>query len=255
MLYGVTFQGGADNYGTLYAVSPSTTAPRYSILHRFGAKGDGISPTEANLAVDAQGNLYGATGGGGLHVSGGLAGDGTVYEMQYVNGGWKEQVLYAFNGTYGGSTDLGQPASNVVLDSKGNIYGCAVQGGTYDDGGIFMLTPPATPGGAWTETIIASFGNVPGGPIAFGASYGCGVTLDSATGQLLGTTVLGGTSNKGTIFELTPPAQGQSGWTLSVIHSFTGVKPDGANPAAPPLEVNGVFYGGTQTGSFYEFTP
>jgi uncharacterized repeat protein (TIGR03803 family) len=64
-----------------------------------------------------------------------------------------------------------------------------------------------------------------------------GLIFDAA-GNLYGTTSDGGTSNSGTLFELTPAAGGT--WTEKVLHSFSGGA-DGTHPyaglifdAAPP---------------------
>ena len=148
--YGTTRVGGiptgnqSDPYGdhgggTVYGIDPSTTTLRYGVLHKFAGPGDGLFPTIGNLAVDAQGNLYGQTYGGGAN------GVGTVYTMRYVEGGWQEQILYSFKPAH----DLDYPAGNVVLDADGALYGCA-ETGAYRHGGIFRLAPPATPGAATT---------------------------------------------------------------------------------------------------------
>ena len=67
-------------------------------------------------------------------------------------------------------------------------------------------------------------------------------------GEFYGTTWKGGTSGYGTIFKLTPPANGQSAWTKTVLHNFTS-KPDGAYPWAGLIHGgNGNFYGTTNQG-------
>ena len=67
-------------------------------------------------------------------------------------------------------------------------------------------------------------------------------------GVYYGTTDVGGASGNGTVFELMPPAAGQSGWSQKVIHKFTG-PPDGATPSSGLLlGKNGVLYGVTGTG-------
>lgn len=65
--------------------------------------------------------------------------------------------------------------------------------------------------------------------------------------MLYGTTYNGGTSNKGTVFTLTPPTTTGGPWTEAVLHSFTGS--DGSNPHAPVvMDSNGVLYGTTLGG-------
>jgi hypothetical protein len=53
---------------------------------------------------------------------------------------WKEKVLYSFQG----GADAGSvPAGGVVFDQQGNRYGV-----TSDEGGVYLLAPPAKPRGA-----------------------------------------------------------------------------------------------------------
>jgi uncharacterized repeat protein (TIGR03803 family) len=61
-----------------------------------------------------------------------------------------------------------------------------------------MLTPPGTPGGTWTETVLHKFTNG-----ADGAQPGASLAIDS-TGLLYGTAYNGGTGSAGTVFSLTP---------------------------------------------------
>src|SRR5689334_3363596 len=64
------------------------------VIHTFHGGKDGIGP-EAAPILDAAGNLYGTTYGGGSQDCGG--GCGTVYELNpKAGGGWTEKVLHAF---------------------------------------------------------------------------------------------------------------------------------------------------------------
>jgi hypothetical protein len=255
-LYGGTGAQGDDDYtgdGVAYLISQSTTDPDYAIVHRFGAAGDGINPTMGNLAVDAQGRLYGET------INGGASNLGTVFMLQHLSGGggWQEQVIYSFQP----GTDVSTPAANVVLDAKGNLYGCA-QGGTHGQGGIFELTPPVQSGGAWQETVLYNFGDRHNDPVAEfvymsedQGAYGCGITLDPKTNLIVGQSWGGGTRNLGTVFTLTPPASGQTSWTESIGHNFADGR-GSRHPYEPLAEVGGVYYGGGgDDNEIYAFTP
>src|SRR5438874_771999 len=61
--YGTAYAGGNDSMGVVYKVAPDGTQ---TVLHSFtgGAK-DGAFPTNAGLAMDRAGNLYGMTQFGG----------------------------------------------------------------------------------------------------------------------------------------------------------------------------------------------
>jgi uncharacterized repeat protein (TIGR03803 family) len=78
---------------------------------------------------------------------------------------------------------------------------------------VFELTPPATLGGAWSESILHSFtgGSDGGYPYA---------GLFDAAGNLYGTTGGGGATNRGTVFALAPPAPKGATWSERVLYSF-----------------------------------
>ena len=63
-----------------------------TILYRFYGDPDGKYPV-GRLATGPQGNLFGATGGGGAN---GPLGSGTVFELKRTERGWKEHVLFDF---------------------------------------------------------------------------------------------------------------------------------------------------------------
>ena len=46
----------------------------------------------------------------------------------------------------------GYPQAGLIADSKGNLFGTTYVGGASGVGTVFELSPPATAGGAWTET-------------------------------------------------------------------------------------------------------
>src|SRR5580700_8521561 len=87
-LYGTTQNGGPSNAGTVFKVDPSG---RKTILYSFTGSTDGAYPMAA-VVLDAKGNLYGTTSGGGLYSFGGY---GTVFKVDPAG---KETVLYTFMG-------------------------------------------------------------------------------------------------------------------------------------------------------------
>jgi uncharacterized repeat protein (TIGR03803 family) len=157
--------------------------------------------------------------------------------VPYLLAAGPEKVLYGFQGGNDGS----EPKGGLIADAFGNLYGTTFYGGGHEDvGTIFQLTPPASPGGAWTETVLHSFSDLPGGwdPWA-------GLVSDKS-GNLYGTTWLGGTSGDcGVVFKL-EPATG----TYTVIHNFAcDTINDGGEPRADlTIDSAGNLYGTTTVG-------
>ena len=66
--------------------------------------------------------------------------------------------------------------------------------------------------------------------------------------MLYGTTTLGGISNEGSVFSLTPPVPPSSSWTVNFLHTFTGG--GGALPYdAVAIGRDGILYGTTYAGN------
>jgi uncharacterized repeat protein (TIGR03803 family) len=151
-------------------------------------------------------------------------------------------VLYSFAG---GGDGENPEFGNLVVGAGGVLYGTTLNGGEYGKGTVFSLTPPASQGAAWTESVLFSFfyrsGESPGG----------GLAIDKA-GNLYGTTSYGGNATKGlgTVFQLAPPADAGSPWKFTELHTFTN--PNGIVPMAGVTidPDNKVIYG-TTSGFYY----
>jgi uncharacterized repeat protein (TIGR03803 family) len=83
------------------------------------------------LVRDAQGNLYGATVGGGANNQ------GTVFKLTASG---KETTLYGFC-SQADCTDGASPYAGLSLDAQGNLYGTTRVGGANNYGTIFKLAP------------------------------------------------------------------------------------------------------------------
>ena len=241
-LYGTTGSGGLYGHGTVFELSPDTNGTwTEKTLHNFSGK-DGVLP-RASLIFDKAGNLYGTTDQGGSTISSSLCspqGCGTVFELKHrADGSWAEKVLhnFDFNGIDGFA-----PVASVAFDSAGNLYGTAEEGGAYNFGILFELTPK--PHGEWTETILHNF-NQDG---TDGIFPGSGLFFD-ASGNLYGTTSGGGPGGGGTAFEFSPGSNGT--WTETFLHDF-GFGTDGSVPWGNlTLDANGNVYGVGQGGGAY----
>ena len=209
---------------TLFMLSGLLSAQRTeTVLYKFCPDGephcpDGEAPWSGALAADSQGSLYGTTFYGGAH------GEGVVYRLSPPPGGhgsWTETVLYSFC-SLSRCTDGKLPYSGVILDAEGNLYGTTSAGGAGINGGVvYELSPPPGGDGAWTETVLYSFclhyQSCPDG----GQPHS-GLVFDSR-GNLYGTTHVGGATNSGTVYELSPPPGGHGQWTEQVIYIFCPV--------------------------------
>lgn len=239
-LYGTTSDRlcGGQSKGVVFELAPKTGGGwSKKTLHHFdNTPNDGTFPT-AGLVLDKAGNLYGTTTEGGTSTNC-ASGCGTVFELSRGAGGvWTETILYNFTS----GTDGYYPASGVVIDAAGNLYGTA-NGSTYGDGTVFELSPAT--GGGWTETTLHIFnhnnkdGSLPNG-----------VVLNA--GNLYGTTQQGGTLAEGTVFELSPATGG--GWTETVLHNFVDKNnDDGTYPVSSVIfDSAGNLYGTTTSGGTY----
>jgi uncharacterized repeat protein (TIGR03803 family) len=250
-LYGTTLVSAGFGSGTVFELTPPSAGGAWTetILYTFIGEGDGAYPYAAP-AIGKSGGLFGTTDAGGTSLS------GTAYELTPPSGGaggaWTETVLHSFSNTGGDGTG---PYAGLIPGKGGVFYGTTASGGAYSGGTVFELTPGS--GGAWTETVLYSFTGQNGDGRYPNASLTAG-----ANGSLYGTTESGGTSNAGTVFELTPPAAGQGGaWTETVLYSFTGGN-DGGKPLAPlALGTGGALFGTTSIGGtavngvVFELTP
>lgn len=231
-LYGTTFFGGTgtgcdiyfDGCGTVFNLDVSGAE---TVLHSFGGAHDGWNPT-ARLILDVAGDLYGTTGYGGVH------GHGTVFMVDKAG---NETIVHSF----AGGTDGARPNAGLVQDAEGNFYGTTQYGGRGCDGQgcgtVFRISADGR------ETVLYRFADGQDGASPLG-----GVALDSS-GNIYGTTWLGGVYSYGTVFKI------DSCGHEKVVHSFAGGS-DGANPLdAPVLDTAGNLYGTTAAGGASGTTP
>lgn len=188
--YGVAEIGGQYGWGTVFKLSPASGGGwNFTTLYAFQGQPDAGGPY-GGLIADANGNLYGTT------YYGGANGAGAVFKVgpaANAKGGWRDAVLYSFQG----ASDGGNPTSTLVFDATHNLYGTTTAGGDPDCqcGVAFELSLGQ---GGWTEMVLHTFGTFPDGAVP-----GYGLTPDGA-GNYLGSTLIGGNDNQGTVYELTP---------------------------------------------------
>ena len=258
-LYGTAW-GGSTGQGIVYKLTSSKSGWKQTILYTFTGGSDGGVPW-SGVTLDAAGNLYGTTAGGGKSLCFESAPCGVVYKLSFVPGaGWKETVLHSFSGKDGAG-----PRATPMLDAVGNLYGTTPYGGWVSQKGFcgmlgcgvaYKLSRVT---GGWKETVLHTFvgGTADGGfPVAGLVSDASGI-LYGATANGGGYIVCAGASGCGVVFELAPSSNGT--WTESILHRFNGR--DGAGPyATPALDASGNIYGtagsgGNGFGTAYELSP
>lgn len=241
-LYGTTNLAGTDSAcscGAVFELSPPsvpTGAWTETILYSFkGGNDDGESP-EGSLTFDKAGNLYGTT------LEGGPGSTGTVFELSppAAKGGvWVEKVLFFFPST---GKQGKWPSGSLIFDGKRNLYGTTESGGTIQGcicGTVFEMTPPATQGGDWTESVLYTFGTATND----GLDPGPGLVLRS--GALYGVTQVGGTTQAGIVFEL---ASTDGVWTENILYTFPGGSGGSAPRGGLIFDTPGNLYGTVRAG-------
>jgi uncharacterized repeat protein (TIGR03803 family) len=276
-LYGSASIDGIYGYGAVFELSPGIRGASWTetTLYSFTGGTDGSQPS-SGVIMDAAGNLYGTT------PYGGSAGNGTVFELIPSGGGWTERVIYNVNTSlYAGLTldahgnifglsettvfELspngkggwsptvihtftsnktvgkigGAPNGTLVFDKAGNLYGTRTGNGAYGDGLVFELTPDKS--GKWIGKNLYTFTGKNGD----GARPVAGVVFD-ASGNIYGTTIVGGAYNDGTVYELVAPV-GKGSYQEQVLWNFNST--DGYQPEyGLILDSAGNLYGTTPYG-------
>ena len=166
----------------------SAGAQRFRTIYSFGSGSDGNVPT--GITLSATGKLYGTT------VFGGNANSGTLLSVDVAG---NETILHSFNPTVDGQS----PFASVLVANDGALYGTTSAGGTYGSGTIYKYDA------AGNFSTLYHFGtqvNDGVGPLS--------TLIEDASGNLYGTTQIGGASNAGTVFKLEPSL------TETILHNF-----------------------------------
>jgi uncharacterized repeat protein (TIGR03803 family) len=122
--YGTIDNGGANNDGIIYKITPSGVM---TLLYSFDtATGD--SPW-GNLLQANDSYIYGTTAGGGANS------EGTIYRFDPADPVNSFTVLHDF----AGGSDGAEPFSGLIQASDGKLYGTTELGGTNDWGTIYVL--------------------------------------------------------------------------------------------------------------------
>ncbi|MES2661052.1 MAG: choice-of-anchor tandem repeat GloVer-containing protein [Verrucomicrobiota bacterium] len=208
--YGTTERGGTSVFdGTVFKMTPAgvlTTLVNFKGV--FGSSNKGSNPV-GGLVPGPDGSFYGVTSGGGSH------GSGTVFKMTST-GALTTLVNFKYNDPAGKGSG---PTAGLVFGSDGNFYGTTYSGGMFDQGTVFRMTP------AGVLTTLVHFTG--GGPVNKGGKPWAKL-VEGIDGNFYGTTALGGASDNGTVFKMTPAG------ALTTLVEFTdkGSINKGSYPAA-----------------------
>jgi uncharacterized repeat protein (TIGR03803 family) len=186
---------------------------------------NGANPYSA-MVQGYDGNFYGTT------LKGGTFDSGTVFRVTPQGA---LTTLYSFC-TNPSCFDGAYPFASLFQASDGNLYGTTQEGGFQNAGTIFRIAENGKPASVYSFCAQANCndGISPSG------------VVEGTDGNFYGTTSLGGTTDMGTVFRITPSGK------LTTIYTFCsqgGACPDGSSPGGGLVQASdGNFYGITEQG-------
>ena len=207
--------GLAASSGAVLTVTPITASGTVlTTVYSFTGGNDGANPNA--LLRFSWRRFLGTTQHGGP----GLA--GTIY---YLAGSGVVTRLHSFNGVTDGAT----PFSPLAQGPDGTWYGTTLQGGAFDNGTVFRMTPDAA-----VSNLVSL--NITNGDLPY-----AGLTPGN-DGYLYGTTYQGGAGGRGTVFKMS------TGGVMTTLFSFANGPEGGHVAAGLLLGSDGNFYGATYKG-------
>ncbi len=193
-LYGTAVSTQSGHLGCIYKVGK--TGSPMTVLHLFTGAADGSAPTSA-LTKGPDGFLYGMTENGGLQDY------GTIFRIS--NSGSKTTLFQFGSGTGMYSANGVHPKGPLLFGKDGKIYGMTSLGGTYWQGVVFRINVNGS-----GYQVLYHFNGING-------AQPQGRLIQDTTQTLYGMTMLGGTSNMGTIFKI-----GSNGVGFQKLLDFNG---------------------------------
>jgi uncharacterized repeat protein (TIGR03803 family) len=239
-LYGAAYGGGGLGFcdyggcGTVFELTPTGSGQwSESVLWRFNNSVDGYEPSGPVL-VNTEGQVFGE-----LYYGHDVGQHGLIFSLSNPGGEWALSTVSGF--TYGDGFDS---YTSLLAGSKGNLFGTTAYGGAAGLGAVIEMTQAS--GGGWNEKMIYSFPTGGYYPNLFDPTTLPSPLIADAAGNLYGETQAAGTKNVGTVYELSPAANGT--WRETTLYSFTG----GVTGVAPSggliMDSAGNLYGTTLYG-------
>ena len=219
-LYGTTYEGGANNSGTIFAIEPDGTS--FVVLRNLSLHSRGDTP-KTGITKGRDGRIYGGTGKGGAGNA------GTLFVMEADGTGLS--TLHEFFKSLDGSS----PCGGLLHGSDGRLYGTALAGGMNNYGTVFAMEAD---GSGFTTlrhlAFTADGGNPQGG------------VIEGLDGRLYGTTYEGGPKGAGTAFAIN-----RDGTGFTVLRSMSLVEDGGLSSAGLLLGRDGRLYGMLERSALY----
>ena len=198
-LYGMTFNGGFDNRGTIFKIDIDGSG--FAIQHSFTDNPqDGSHP--GGTLISSGGVFYGMTSRGGDNNA------GTIFQINPDGSGFA--ILHSFNGS-GPDSDGSSPSGSLLL-ADSVFYGMNYFGGPDYNGTIFKMKM----NGSGFSVMHSFLGNSSDGS--------GGYTLIRDKSLLYGVSIFGGLKLSGTIFSIDT-----NGRDYTILHSFEGSPNDARN--------------------------
>ncbi len=174
LIYGLTVKGGANNKGVIfeYNIVSGAFSKKHDFVYLSGAE------PYSKLIQAYNGKLYGLTRTGGAN------GKGVLFEYNIINNTYSKKI--DFDGISKGEAPFG----TLLEASNGKLYGLTSNGGTNSAGVLFEYNITTD-----TFTKRHDFSNSTTGSIPLGK------LVQAANSKMYGVTSVGGTNNKGVLFE------------------------------------------------------
>jgi uncharacterized repeat protein (TIGR03803 family) len=179
-LYGMTYDGGANNVGVIFKIKPDGTNFSKLLDFVFTAYGDGPA---GDLFYDGT-FLYGMTTAGGINNY-----YGTIFKIKPDGTGCTK--LLDFAGVANGESPFGSLISDGTY-----LYGTTLHGGTNAYGTLFKIQPDGTGYSKLLDFAGAANGRNPWANLLSDGTF------------MYGMTYAGGINDSGTIFKINPIGMG-----------------------------------------------
>jgi uncharacterized repeat protein (TIGR03803 family) len=234
-LFGTTQAGGASGDGTVFELPYNSTTHAYGPIATIAVFNgtNGANPF-GGLIQDSNGNLFGTT------FAGGASGFGTVFEVPY-NSSTRTYgslaTLAAFNDLNGSG-----PEAALIEDGGGDLFGTTVVDGPAGYGTVFELPYNSSTHAYGAITTVAALDRTDGQSVAS--------LVQDSSGDLVGTTVYGGASSDGVVFEVPYNSSTQTFGSVTTFVTFNGS--NGSLPDAGLIQDgSGNLFGTTAAGGAF----